>query len=974
MLRFGEYRLDSVQGLSRGDDEVRVTPKSLAVLRVLAERAGQVVTKDELFRLVWAETAVSDTALTSCIQELRRAFEDDARKPRFIETVHRRGYRFLPRAATASRHETLQATTASTAAPEPLLVGRDDVVNQLLVACDASIRGVRQTVFVTGDAGVGKTAVVQALLARTSARGVRFTLGQCVEHYGVGEPYQPLLEALTRLCRQPGGDEAIAAMEHHAPTWLAQLPGLLAPDRLEGLQRTTAGTTRERMLRELTGVLEAITARDPLVLWLDDLHWSDASTLDWIAAFSQRPEPARLMLIGTFRPSAISDRRQPLAVLTDALQVKGFSRDIALAGLSQPAVEEYVLRRYPALPGQEPALRRVARLVHRHTAGNSLFVVNVLSDLVARQVLRAEEDRWMPAGDVAAADLGIPDDVRRVIERQLDRLDGRDRALLEVASIAGAAFSSAAVAEAAGGTMSDVESSLGALARQTQFIRETGVLEWPDGTIGTGFEFLHELYRDVLYRSVPSGRRADVHRVVGARQEAAYGSRAPEIAAELAMHFLSGHDGRRAVTYLHHAAENARRRSAFAEARAHFDRALAVLETQPADVERTEREMTLRIGLGAVVMATEGWGSAEAERTYERARALAQQLGDAPRLFPALWGLWLFYWGRGLLATARDISNDLMELAGRRNEPALVLQAHHAVWATAFSQGNLEETRVHAERGMELYEAASHAVMAATYGSHDAGVCAMQFNARALALAGRTGDAIHMSEAAISLARDLGHAFSEALARIFAAAVCQTVRDAPGARRHADAALAIAREQDFRLLSAWAATLAEWTTVEHGQPADAMRAIAGALTAIRASGSAQFLTHYLGLFAEACLENHQPAAGLEALDEALSVVRRTGERFYEAEIYRLKGELELARGDMPAAEAEVSFTKAIDVARSQGALLLALRASLSLARLYSRTNRRADTRRLVKAALEGVGDDPPTPDAAEAEAMLRSTS
>jgi DNA-binding winged helix-turn-helix (wHTH) protein len=165
VLCFGEYRLDAVQGLSRGGNEVRVTPKSLSVLRVLAERAGQVVTKEELFRQVWAETAVSDTALTSCIQELRRAFEDDARKPRFIETVHRRGYRFLPRTAATARHEPPPAMTVSTAPPEMLLVGRDDIVNQLLDACDTSTRGVRQTVFVTGDAGVGKTAVVQAFLA-----------------------------------------------------------------------------------------------------------------------------------------------------------------------------------------------------------------------------------------------------------------------------------------------------------------------------------------------------------------------------------------------------------------------------------------------------------------------------------------------------------------------------------------------------------------------------------------------------------------------------------------------------------------------------------------------------------------------------------------------------------------------------------------------------------------------------------------
>jgi predicted ATPase len=359
------------------------------------------------------------------------------------------------------------------------------------------------------------------------------------------------------------------------------------------------------------------------------------------------------------------------------------------------------------------------------------------------------------------------------------------------------------------------------------------------------------------------------------------------------MHFQRGHGGDRAITYLQHAADNARRRSAFVEARAHFDRALVVLEQQPPGVERTEREMTLRIGLGAVVMATEGWGSAAAERAYARARALGQQLGDTPRLFPALWGLWLFYWGRGQLATARDIADGLLPLAGKQDDRGLLLQAHHAAWATAFSQGRLDESQAHAAKGVELYEAAAHAGMASTYGSHDAGVCAMQFNARALALTGRTEEALRMSDAAVLLARSLGHAFSEALALIFAAAVRQALRDVSGTKRCAAQAMAIAREHDFRLLSAWAVTLEGWADVEEGQGAPAVHAIADGLRIIRASGSTQFLTHYLGLYADACLRHRQAADGLAAVAEALGLVEQTGERFYEAELHRLKGELEL---------------------------------------------------------------------------------
>ena len=153
-----------------------------------------------------------------------------------------------------------------------------------------------------------------------------------MQHIGVGEPYEPLLEAITRLCRQPGGDQLLSVLEHYAPTWLAQLPALLSPPRLAALQRNAAGTTRERMLRELTGALEAITSQTPLILWLEDLHWSDVSTLDWLAAFAAHPEPARLLLIGTFRANEVAGTEHRLATLPYELGLRGLSRELVLGG------------------------------------------------------------------------------------------------------------------------------------------------------------------------------------------------------------------------------------------------------------------------------------------------------------------------------------------------------------------------------------------------------------------------------------------------------------------------------------------------------------------------------------------------------------------------------------------------------------------------------------------------------------------
>jgi DNA-binding winged helix-turn-helix (wHTH) protein len=205
MIQFGRFQLDPVQGLRRGTQDLRLTPKSLSLLCVLAERAGDVVSKEELFRKVWRDTAVSDAALTSCIQELRHTLGDDPRRPRFIETVHRRGYRFVARTSRLSSDERSTAMPPSARSEAPL-VGRDPVIAQMIASCALAERGSRRVLFVTGEPGIGKTTTVQAFLARGVQGGVRITWGQCVQHYGVGEPYQPLLDALTRLCRQPGGD------------------------------------------------------------------------------------------------------------------------------------------------------------------------------------------------------------------------------------------------------------------------------------------------------------------------------------------------------------------------------------------------------------------------------------------------------------------------------------------------------------------------------------------------------------------------------------------------------------------------------------------------------------------------------------------------------------------------------------------------------------------------------------------------
>jgi DNA-binding winged helix-turn-helix (wHTH) protein/predicted ATPase len=972
VIRFGPYRLDRAQGLWRDGEEVRLTPKSLSVLCVLAERSGEVLSKEELFRAVWPDAAVSDSALTSCIQELRHALSDDARHPRFIETLHRRGYRFREQTSHHSRGDRTAVPPTSFNLNDAPVVGRESAIAEMLDACAFAERGTKQVLFIIGEAGIGKTTLLQAFQARLVARGpVRTTWGQCVQHYGVGEPYQPLLDALGRLCRQPDGHRLIPLLERYSPTWLAQLPALLDPDRLDTLRRTSAGTTRERMLRELTDAMEAMTTQSLLVLWLEDLHWSDMSTLDWIAVFAQRPEPARLLLIGTFRQPSAADSEHPLTSVADALRLKSFSREIILGGLDEAGVTEYVALRFPPAVGHGEKLRRLARLIRQHTGGNPLFVGNLLTDLAARGLLTSHDGRWKLTADVNREELGIPDDVRRMIARQVDRLQPVERDALEIGSVVGTTFSTPPVAAAAGLSVTDVEATLTSLARQNQFVREAGLHEWPDGTVGTRFDFLHVLYRDVLYQSVSPGRRAQLHRQVGVREEAAYAARAPEIAAELAMHFERSGDLARAGTYLQHAAENARRRNAYGEAQIHFDRALALLASQLPSPERSGRELELQIGRGAVIMARRGWSAPEAADAYSRARTLSQELGDTPHLFPALWGLWLYYWGRGPQSATQELVDDLLGLARQHGGDVAPLQAHHAAWATAFAAGELVAACRHASDGVRLYEADRHAALAATYGSHDAGMCCRNFGGWALALRGRSDEAERASRDALDLAERLGHPFSLALTHFFSAANGHTRRDTAAVRTNAAAAVAVARDQDFRLVLAWALSLEGWAAVERGQVRDGLNQIADGIAEVRETGSNQFLPYLLGLKAESLLKHGDAAEGLQAIGEALSAAATTGQCFWDAELYRLHGELQLATNATSNDRgAEQSFLKAMDVARRQDAKLLVLRAAVSLGRLWRRMKRGAEARRYVADACADLIEDTRLPDVIDARAFL----
>jgi DNA-binding winged helix-turn-helix (wHTH) protein/predicted ATPase len=447
---FGPYAFEPHNArLRRGRRVLPLTRKACAVLQYLVAHPGQLVTKEALFQAVWPETAVSEAVLTNRIAELRQALGDEAKRPRFIATVHRQGYRFVaplhpPAAApplAAARDDRARAAPRPGPPPAlPRLVGREAELAHVHRLYTDALHGQRRVVFVTGEAGVGKTALVETFVACVQHEpGLWLGHGQCIEQYGAGEAYLPLLEALNRLCRGPEGERLVALLAHYAPSWVVQLPGLLSTSALADLQQTLVGITRARMLRELSVALEAVSAEQPLVLVLEDLHWSDPSTIEALAMLARRPEPARLLVVCTYRAAEVVARDHPLATVKHELLARGQGAEVALSYLSLVAVQAYVTARV-ADPDAAAAL---APVVYRRTGGHPLFMVQVTDYL-------AQEGRPLPAASTALAALerALPPGLRELIEAQLGLLTAEAQQVLEAASVVGAEFAEASVAAA----------------------------------------------------------------------------------------------------------------------------------------------------------------------------------------------------------------------------------------------------------------------------------------------------------------------------------------------------------------------------------------------------------------------------------------------------------------------------------------------------------------------------------------------
>ncbi len=973
---FPPFRLDSANAqLWRGDQQVRLRPKIFEVLHYLVDHPGQLVTKATLLDAVWANLSVSDSMPATCVKELRQALGDEARTPRFIETVHRRGYRFIAQVKAGSSEHSGHPALSVPQAPASIMVGRDEELARLREWYAQVVAGRRRVIFVAGEAGIGKSIFAHAFLDSIKQHtGARIARGQCVEQYGSGEPYMPVLEALTRLCLEPNGAEVVDVLRRFAPTWLVQMPSLLDDSDRERLLMAAQGVTQQRMLREMTQALDALAVAAPLVMLIEDLHWSDFSTLELISALARRTDPARLLLISTYRPVEILAKDHPLRTIRQELGLHHYCEELRLKLLSEEDVGNYLTQRLAS--DGSPLFGKLAPLVHARTDGNPLFMVNMVDYLLLDAGLLANSRKVSEAEWAETLRLHRFDalrNIRQMIERNLERLNADEQAVLEGASIAGAEFSAAAVAAALERPQNEIEACCTRLSRREQFITEQGPITWPDGTVAAGFRFQHALYQEVLYGRLPIGHQVQLHRLIATRQEAGYGDRAGEIATELANHYRRAKSKQKAIQYFQLAGQRAITRAAMLEAERHFTGALELLSELPQSVERDRCELELQLALGPALIAVKGWAALDTGRAYTRARDLCDRLGDSPELSPALFGIYAMYLVRGDVQSAHALAEQLMRLANNTEDASLMLYARIALGVTAYFMGEFNSALEHLEAGVSIYDSEHHRELILRYG-FDAGVWCLCYVAATRWQLGYPDQALKLINEALALAQKLSHPFNLAQAELWLSILHQFLRDAPAVLTTTASLIARSAEHGITDWLDWANCLRGWAMVARGDPEEGIAQIRESHAALETKGAGVWRPYFLCMLAEACMDAGRIDDGLEALAKALCAADRYEEREHEAHIHQLKGELLLKLPAADTAEAQRCFEYAIAIARKQSAKSFELRATMSLARLRSRQGERASARAMLAEIYRWFAEGSETAELTDAEALLDELS
>jgi DNA-binding winged helix-turn-helix (wHTH) protein/predicted ATPase len=944
-MKFGSFELDpQAYELKNAGQAVKLERIPMELLLLLTARQGKLITREEIAGYIWGKDHFldSESAINTAIRKLRIALGEDPEHPRFIETVPRKGYRFLGSVDIAD--DSVEAFTTqrplsgfhslAELPPRRQTVGREKERSELRAAFESvATTGRGMMVCVSGEPGIGKTTLIQDLLAEFHAgTACHIGLGRCSERLAGTEAYLPVLEALESLLHA-GTETGIGrTMRLIAPTWYVQVARLALDDSSAArLLASAEAASQERMKRELAAFLREISRLRPLVLFFDDLHWSDISTVDLISYLASKFDSLRLLTLVTYRQSELLLTKHPFLPVRLELQARGHCHELPLDFLSEQDVKNYLALEFPAnfFPAAFPAL------IHSKTEGNPLFFVDLVRYLFDRKAITREGERWALVQGVADLEHELPESVRSMIQRRIDHLEERDRHLLIAAGVQGYEFDSAIVAEVVAVDPAETEERLEALDRVHGLVRFISEYEFPDKILSLRYRFVHVLYQNALCGSLRATRRASLSAATANALVRHYPDRKSLVASKLAFLFESARDAGRASEFFLLGAQNAAGLFANREASVLAQRGMELLKTLPPSPEHTCREIDFQVVLGFSLGLWKGHAAAEAGRAMAQARDLCLQTGEKHRLVPLFWGLSTYYRAAGELDLSRQMAEQLLSLASGTDDPIQLLGANTALGIAVHHLGEPGLGLDYFEKAISL-DAPERRPSAILLYRMDPGLYARSEISRALLLLGYPDQARCRIQEAVAQARGTAHPRSLAFALTFSAFVHQFLRHPRETLQFANECIALCDEYGIAHERALVMPVRGWAMAEQGEIeagiAEAIRGLAVQCDMRSYVARPQFLCYLI----EALGGADRPREALAAADEALAVSEKTGDHYYDAEVYRLKGEMLLRENAENTTKAQACFHHSLGIARRQGAKSLELRAAMSLGRLWLR--------------------------------------
>ncbi len=896
---------------------------------------------------------------------------------------------------------------------KPVFVARTQELERLKKGLEASLSGQGQVIFVTGEAGSGKTALLLefARQAQELHPDLVVAFGKCNAHTGIGDPYLPFIEVLALLT---GDVEAkwtasLISREHAIRLWNLMplaVKTLLenGPDLIDIFVRGSglvsrgeafaAGLTnwltslkklverkaslptdstlqQSNLFEQYTRVLLELAKEKPLLLILDDLQWVDAGSASLFFHLGRRAGGNRIFMIGAFRPAEVAlgrgDGRHPLEPI-----VHEFKRDF---GDIEVEVGKTEGRKFvDDLVDTEPNLLddSFRETLFSQTRGHPLFTLELLRDMQERGALVKNKDGYWKEGPELRWDT-LPARVDAVIEERINRLSEKLRELLLVASVEGEEFTAEVVARIKQAEILELIRLLGReLDKRHHLVSAKGIRQVERQRLSL-YLFQHILFQRFLYNSLDQVERAYLHEQVGNILETLYGEQAGEISVELARHFLEAGILPKAIEYLHKAGNKAVRLSAGAEAIAHYKKALELLQQLPETPERDQQELDLQLALIVPLQATKGFGAPELGQAVIRARELCDRMGDTPQRFTALMQLSTYYSTTAQYRTALKLREEISRLVCQLKDPLLEAVSYYAhVWPL-LNVGELVQTVEYAKRMADVYNEEKHGFLAYLFG-YDLGVLNMGFGSWALWILGYPDQALRQAQEALRIARKLGHPATTAF--IIAMSGCELnwfLRDFDNIGAHTEELIPICEKNGFIYFGAHGYFYRGERKAFAGEAKEGIEEMNQNLAVMEGTGTLTCFTRLLARVAYACQRTGQVEDGLAAIDKAMSVKQRCEERYMEAELYRLKGELLWMRGE-PESEVEKHFLKAIESSRQQKAKSWELRAAMSLSRLRQKQGRNEEARQTLADVYGWFTEGFDTPDLKDAKALLESLS